>query len=443
MTATSPADRAAGQAGTAGARPPTRRVIAASMAGTFVEWYDYAVYGYFATYIAMTYFAEHDSTTALLQTFAVFGIAFAARPIGGAFAGHFGDRLGRKHTLTVLVLTTSVATAAIGLLPSYERVGTWAAVLLVAARLLQGLAASGEYGSAGALVTEYAAPRWRGAFGAAIELATLVGFIVGSLTATVMEFTVGAETMQAGAWRVPFLAALPLGVVGLYIRLKLTDSPAFTDLKDSNDVARTPVVELVRNPVYRRQVLRIMGIGASGFVSYYTILTFYPAYVGSSELLPTSQASLCTTLTLAWMILLQIPAGALSDVVGRRKLMMTAQGMFIVCGVPLFLLMMQGGFAQVLIAQLSLGTILALVLGAQTAAYQELFPTRVRVSGVSVGQGITAALFGGTASYLGVYLTSKFDTPLAAVIYMCVIAAVSLATWVRSTETARSVMWRS
>lgn len=413
------------------------RVIAASMAGTFVEWYDYAVYGYFATYIAGTFFTKTSDETALLEAFAVFGIAFAARPIGGAVAGHFGDRVGRKHTLMILVLTTSLATAAIGLLPTYDQIGAGAAVLLVTARLLQGLAASGEYAGAGALVIEYASPKWRGALGATIELATLVGFLVGSLTATVMQFTLGTGALQDGLWRIPFLAALPLGLVGLYIRLKLDDSPAFRALKSDDQVAKIPAAELFTNKRYLGQMARIMGIGASGFVSYYTILTFYPAYVASQKLVQGPEASLCTTLTLAWMIVIQIPAGALSDIVGRRRIMMAAQGLFIVAGVPLFLLMMQGGFAAVLLAQLALGTILALVLGAQTATYQELFPTRVRVSGVSVGQGLTAAVFGGTASYLALWLTVQFHTPLAAVIYMAAVAALSFMTWVFTKETAR------
>lgn len=425
--------------------PPTppagyRKVVVASMAGTFVEWYDYAVYGYFATYIALTFFHADDSAAALLETFAVFGIAFAARPVGALFAGHFGDRVGRKKTLAVLVLITSAATAAIGLIPSYDQIGVWAAVLLVIARLGQGLAASGEYAGAGALVVEYAKPKWRGAVGATIELATLIGFLVGSLTATILTFTLGTDALAAGVWRIPFLAALPLGIVGLYVRSKLDDSPAFAALKASGEVARTPILELFRNPVYLKQMLRIIGIGASGFVSYYTILTFYPAYVTSIELLPAADVSLCTTITLVWMIIIQIPAGALSDLIGRRRTMMMSQGLFIVAGVPLFILMTQGSFTAVLTAQMALGTILALVLGAQTAAYQELFPTRVRVSGVSFGQGLCAAIFGGTASYLGLWLTQVFGTPIAAVIYMCAIAMLSLITWAFSGETARRAL---
>lgn len=424
------------------ALPPTnyRKVVVASMAGTFVEWYDYAVYGYFATYIGLTFFKSDSSASALLQTFAVFGIAFAARPIGALFAGHFGDRVGRKKTLAVLVLITSAATAAVGLIPSYDQIGVWAAVLLVIARLGQGLAASGEYAGAGALVVEYAKPKWRGAVGATIELATLIGFLVGSLTATILTFTVGTEVLAAGIWRIPFLAALPLGIIGLYVRSKLDDSPAFAALKAQGNVARTPIIELFSNPVYLKQMLRIIGIGASGFVSYYTILTFYPSYVTSLKVLSAADVSLCTTITLVWMIVIQIPAGALSDVIGRRRLMMISQGLFIVAGVPLFLLMTQGTFAAVLIAQMALATILALVLGAQTAAYQELFPTRVRVSGVSFGQGLCAAIFGGTASYLGLWLTQLFGTPIAAATYMCLIALLSLIAWAVSGETARKTL---
>lgn len=414
-----------------------RKVVIASMAGTFVEWYDYAVYGYFATYIALTYFQADDSASALLETFAVFGIAFAARPIGAIFAGHFGDRIGRKRVLSTLVLITSVATAAIGLIPSYDSIGVWAPVLLVAARLAQGLAASGEYAGAGALVIEHANPKWRGALGATIELATLVGFLVGSLTATILEFSVGSDALANGVWRIPFLAALPLGVAGLYLRMKLDDSPAFAELKARGEVARTPILELFANPSYLRQMLRIIGVGASGFVSYYTILTFYPSYVRSLGVLSSAEVSLCTTMTLIWMIIIQIPAGALSDFVGRRRLMIVGQALFVVFGIPLFLLMMQGTFVAVFTAQLGLGTILALVLGSQTAAYQELFPTRVRVSGVSFGQGICAAIFGGSASYLALLFTQLFDTPLAAPAYMGIVALLSLFTWVGSRETAR------
>lgn len=418
----------------------TTRVVLTAMAGTFVEWYDYAIYGYFGLYIAKVFFASADPQTALLQTFAIYGIAFLARPVGGAIAGHFSDRIGRKSTLTTVILVTSLSTALMGLLPGHATIGFWAPLLLVLCRLVQGLAASGEYAGAGALVIESASQRWRGLLGSVIELASLLGFVVGSGLATIMEFSLGSEAIGAWAWRLPFLLALPLGLVGLYMRLKLEDSPQFRQLQARGEIARHPVRELFRTPHYRAQLLRLVGISASGFVAYYTILAFYPAYLSSGVGLPKSMAALASTITLLWICVLQVGAGAVSDRIGRRRMMMLAQALLVVLAIPCFLLMMQGGFANALVGQLILGSVLALVLGAQTASYQELFSTNVRVSGVGVGQGIGAAIFGGTASFIAIWLTGLFGTPLAAACYMMVIAALSFVTWWTTAETARELL---
>jgi MHS family proline/betaine transporter-like MFS transporter len=412
----------------------TTRIVLTAMAGTFVEWYDYAIYGYFGLYIAKVFFAASDPQTALLQTFAVYGIAFLARPVGGAIAGHFSDRIGRKSTLTAVIIVTSASTALMGLLPGYASIGGWAPLLLVLCRLVQGLAASGEYAGAGALVIESASPRWRGFLGSVIELASLLGFLAGSGLATAMEFGLGSDAISDWAWRLPFLLALPLGLVGLYMRLKMEDSPAFRQLQQQGQVAHQPVRALFQVPRYRAQLLRLIGISSSGFVAYYTILAFYPAYLSTGAGIPKSLSALASTVTLLWICVLQVGAGAVSDRIGRRRMMMLAQALLVILAIPCFLLMMRGGFANALAGQMILGSVLALVLGAQTASYQELFPTNVRVSGVGVGQGIGAAIFGGTASFIAIWLTGQFGTPLAAAFYMMAIATLSFATWWATAE---------
>jgi len=310
----------------------------------------------------------------------------------------------------------------------------------VLCRLVQGLAASGEYAGAGALVIETASPRWRGFLGSVIELASLLGFVAGSGLATAMEFGLGSDAISAWAWRLPFLLALPLGLVGFYMRLKMEDSPAFRQLQQQGKVSQQPVRALFRVPQYRAQLLRLVGISSSGFVAYYTILAFYPAYLSTGAGIPKSLAALASTITLLWICVLQVGAGALSDRIGRRRMMMLAQALLIILAIPCFCLMMQGGFANALAGQMILGSVLALILGAQTASYQELFTTNVRVSGVGVGQGIGAAIFGGSASFIAIWMTGYFGTPLAAAFYMMAIAALSFATWWKTVEAGSAVL---
>jgi MHS family proline/betaine transporter-like MFS transporter len=213
------------------------RAITGASIGNLVEWFDFAVYGYLATYIAANFFPSNNPTASLLSTFAVFAAAFFVRPLGGIFFGPLGDRIGRQRVLATVIILMSVATFAIGLLPTYATIGVLAPILLVVARLLQGFSAGGEFGGGATFLAEYSPDDRRGFLVSWLEFSTLIGFILGSGVVLVLNSSLGEDAMTAWGWRIPFLIAGPLGAVGLYIRLRLEDTPEFRALESTGEVS--------------------------------------------------------------------------------------------------------------------------------------------------------------------------------------------------------------
>src|SRR5262245_57139312 len=201
-----------------------RKAVTGASIGNAVEWFDFAIYGFLATFIAANFFPSGDETAALLNTFAIFAAAFFMRPLGGFFFGPLGDRIGRQRVLALVILLMSGSTFAIGLVPSYDAIGVAAPLLLLLLRCLQGFSAGGEYGSGACFLAEYAADKHRGFVVSFLVWSVVVGFLLGSLTVTGLEATLGDSTMDAYGWRIPFLIAGVLGAVGLYIRLRLNDT---------------------------------------------------------------------------------------------------------------------------------------------------------------------------------------------------------------------------
>jgi MFS transporter, MHS family, proline/betaine transporter len=217
-----------------------RATIGASI-GNLVEWFDFAVYGYLATTLAVVFFPSGNPTASLLSTFAVFAAAFFVRPLGGLFFGPLGDRIGRQRVLATVIILMSLATFAIGLLPGYATIGIWAPLLLVVCRLLQGFSAGGEFGGGATFLAEYSPDDRRGYMVSWLEFSTLIGFILGSGSVLVMNSALGEDAMIAWGWRIPFLIAGPLGIVGLYIRLRLEDTPEFRALESTGEVSESPL----------------------------------------------------------------------------------------------------------------------------------------------------------------------------------------------------------
>ncbi|MGV9625373.1 MFS transporter [Streptomyces sp. NPDC003487] len=410
-----------------------RRSVAAGAVGVFVHWFDWAAYAYLAGTVATVFFPARDSTTGLLAVFGVFAVSFGIRPIGALVFGPLGDRIGRKRTLSLVIFLMSGATLTIGLLPGYASIGTAAPVLLVVLRLIQGFAAGGEFGSAASFLAE-SAPRRRRAFGVSwLEVGSLLGFLAGSFVFLLLSAGLDEQQLTAWGWRIPFLVAAPLGVIGFVIRSKIEDTPEYRALQAGDAVPRSPARELLRS--HRRQLLQAAGLMAAMHVPFYAVLTYLVTYE-TDHLGHTagSAALLSTVISLLGLVLVPV-FGALSDRVGRKPVFVGATATLLVVATPAFLLM-RTGLTGTWIAGLLLGVVLAAILGTYAVWSAETFPTRTRQSGLSIAYNLTAALFAGTVPYLMTVLISATGSTLVPGPYLMVFAAAGLVAALSLRETA-------
>ena len=419
--------------------PPTaqtrRKVVMASFIGNFVEWFDYAAYGYLAAIIATVFFPETDKTTALLATFAVFAISFLVRPLGGVVWGHIGDKVGRKQALSLSILIMSGATFCIALLPSYGAVGVFAPILLLLVRVVQGFSASGEYAGASAFLVEYAPPNRRGLYASVVPASTASGLLLGSLIAALLTGVLSDGQMGDWGWRLPFLLAAPMGLIGRYIRLKLEDTPVFRALEKDDDVAAAPVLETIKKN--RRPLIIALGAAVLNAVAFYVLLSYMPTYLSEELGFGASESFLATTIALATYIGFIFFTGMASDRFGRKRMLITASVLFIVLTVPAFALLDGASFLLVVIIQVVLGAVLTLNDGTLPSFLSELFPTRVRYTGFALSFNLANAIFGGTAPFVATLLIAWTGNDIAPAWYVVAAAVVSLCAVLASRETSR------
>ncbi|MEU0242064.1 MFS transporter [Nocardiopsis sp. NPDC006198] len=418
--------------------PPTRRetrkVLLATGIGHFVEWFEMGIYGTLATSIAANFFAPGDPTAALLSTFALFAVSFVVRPLGGLFWGPLGDRIGRQKVLALIVLITSGATFLIGVLPTYATVGALAPLLLVLARLVQGFAAGGESASATTLLFEYAPRGRRGFLTSWIDTFGFLAFVAGSGLALLLTTVLGDAAMGDWGWRIPFLLALPLGLVGLYLRVRMEDTPEFRRLEKLGEIAQSPVREAFRTG--GTAMLLLAGMVVIKAVAHWTLQTYMPSHLAQTLGFSSVQSFQVTTACLAVVAVLVPFMGALSDRVGRKPLLVAGAGGFLLLSYPAFWLMSQGSFALAFLAMALLGVLIAAFDGAVSAAMAELFPPRTRNGAIAIPYNIAVALFGGTAPYLAGMLVAATGSPISPAFYIMFVAAISLGTVLRLRETA-------
>ena len=423
----------------AGAPPTTdartlRKVASASFMGNFVEWFDYASYVYLATIITAVFFPDSSPASGLLATFGVFALSFIVRPLGGIFWGHFGDKRGRKHALSLSIIIMSVATFGIAFLPSFEQAGLWAPALLLFLRIIQGFSASGEYAGAATFLAEYAPADKRGLYASIVPASTAAGLLVGSLFVAALHALLTAEDLQSWGWRVPFLLAAPLGYIGRYIRISLEDSPAFQQALAAHEVEHAPVSMLLRN--HRREVMIAIGAAILNAVGFYIILGYMPTYLNEILDVTETQAFMATTVALASYIGFILLMGTLSDRLGRKKMLIAASVVFMLATVPLFSVLGAGGFFGMVLVQIVFGAMLTMNDGTLPCFLSEIFPTRVRYSGFSFSFNMANTLFGGTAPFVATWLIQTTGSKLAPAWYLVAAALVALLAMSASRETA-------
>ncbi|MFD1361906.1 MFS transporter [Lentibacillus salinarum] len=414
-----------------------KKTVFGAAIGNMIEWFDYATYGYLATVIAAVFFAPGNSTAALLSTFAVFAVSFVARPLGGVIWGYYGDKVGRKKILVLTVLIMSIATFAIGLIPSYASIGIAAPILLLIFRLVQGFSASGEYAGAAAFLAEHAPNKKRGLLVSMVPASTAAGLALGAIVASLLEFNLSSEALQSWGWRVPFLMAGPLGIFALFIRLKLEDPELFKEMerkeKFVKEEKKSPMIQGIKSNW--RQVLVAIGVVSLNAVGFYIILTYMPTYL-TEELGFNSAASILTTILSLGSYVFFLPmVGALADRVGRKPVLISACILFIFLTYPAFILLSWGG-AFAILAQILLGVILAGNDGVLATFLSEMFPTNVRYSGFAISFNSSNALFGGTAPFVATFLISVTNNSFAPAFYLMGAAAIAFIALFWTKETA-------
>jgi len=412
-----------------------RQVSVASLVGTALEWYDYFLFGTAAALIFNgLFFPEQDPLTGTLLAFATFGVGFGARPIGGLVFGHYGDKIGRKTMLVITLIIMGVATCAIGLLPTYAQIGIWAPILLVVLRLVQGFGVGGEWGGAVLMAVEHAPAGKRGYYGSWPQMGVPAGLVLSTVVFTIFQ-AMPEEQFLAWGWRIPFLLSVVLVAVGLYVRLRLMESPAFQKVDDTDTEAQMPIVEVFRT--YPRNILIAMGARVGDNMLFYIFSVFALTYVTEELGLPESTALIGVMIGATIEFFLIPFFGALSDRIGRRPVYMGGAIFCMLFAFPYFWLLNTEAPALIWLAiSLSLFVGHAAMYAPQASFLSELFGTRVRYSGASIGYQLAPIVGGGIAPFIAVALLAWTGSYWPIAVYMIGMAAITVVSVYLATETS-------
>ncbi|HZF88604.1 MFS transporter [Streptomyces sp.] len=402
----------------------SRRALIAGSVGNFIEWYEFGVYGYFATIIAARFFTPEGGSEieGLVRTYASFALAFFFRPVGAALFGRLGDRIGRRPVLILVIVLMTAATTLIGVLPTYATAGALAPWLLTLLRVVQGLSAGGEFGGAVSVMTEFAPPGRRGLYGAWQSFTVALGLLGGAGVAALLATVLDESRLGAWGWRVPFLLALPMGLGALWLRLRLDETPAF---RAAEALVRPPGREVAR--AIALGAGRIMGWAAAG----YTFLVVLPSYLQSTLDASFQQALVATVLANLGFAAAILPAGLLSDRLGRRPVMLTGALLVAALAIPLLNVLQDPGVSLAVkgVAVSGAGAVVGLMAGPGPALLAEMFPTTVRYTGLGLAYSLSNAVFSGCAGLLiteVVERTGNADVPAYYAAGVCAVSAVAL-----------------
>ncbi|TCP53485.1 metabolite-proton symporter [Tamaricihabitans halophyticus] len=417
----------------------SKKVALGSFVGTTIEWYDFFIYGIASALIfSELFFPSYDPLVGTLLSFATFGVAFVARPLGGIVFGHFGDRLGRKPMLVITLIVMGVSTGAIGLLPTYATIGIAAPLLLVLLRLIQGLSVGGEYGGAVLMSVEHAPKHRRGLYGSWVQAGSPAGQVIANTVFIIMSTSVSQEELFAWAWRVPFLFSFVLVIVGITIRLALDESPEFKRVERTKEVTSAPLLVIWRK--YRKQVMLMMGAYISHGVTIYLGAVYSLNY--GTETVGFSYTEMLTLVLICQaIVLVLIPIFAhISDRVGHKKVFMIGNVGMGVCAFPWFALLNTGNFAAAALGFVILFIPYSATYGTMAAFFSSVYETRVGYSGVSLGYQFGGVVGSAPAPLIAAALLANTGSSTAIGWYMVLMSIVSVLStiWLKSVSSAAS-----
>ncbi|WP_367046831.1 MFS transporter [Streptomyces sp. Je 1-332] len=426
MSAVAPPTTAAGpKRAEAEKRSAIRRAIGAGSIGNFVEQFDYGLYGYMAPVLAPAFFPQSNQAVAVLSTYAIIAIACLFRPLGGTLVGRWGDRVGRKKTLLWTIVFMGVTTALIGALPTYQQIGVLAPLLLLLLRVVQGMVSGGEYVGAVAFIVEWAEPNRRAYYASYASNSCFAGILAGAGTAALTSWLVQGPALDSWGWRIPFLLALPLSAVGIWLRRHISESPEFVRATEGGvDVVKAPIREALRTQW--RPILTLCGVSIMLAILSYSWVTFYPEYLTGTLGLPRWMALASNAISVAVLMPLLPLAGILSDRIGRKPMLISGAIACIVL-VPLAFWVGEGGtFGAAVASQLIYIIPEFFLTGIVTVLTAELFATRTRFSASAIAYNSSFSIFMGITPFVAALLVSSFDSIYAVWVYLAAAAILAL-----------------
>ncbi|WP_084453647.1 MFS transporter [Alicyclobacillus pomorum] len=413
-----------------------KQAVVGTAVGNAMEWFDFGIYSYLATIIGKVFFPQFTGSAQLLYSLATFAIAFLVRPIGGMFFGTLGDRIGRKKVLTFTLLLMALATLSIGLIPGYASIGVAAPILLLLGRLVQGFSTGGEYAGAMTFIAESSPDKQRGRLASGLEVGTLVGYIFGSGIVTLLTFWLGNAAMLQWGWRIPFLIAAPLGLIGLYLRTHLEETPAFEKMEKVRDERKHVGIKEIL--LYHRRPL-LVGLILVFFYNVvdYIVLSYMPSHLTAVLGYGATKGLLMILIVMFIMIPIVIAMGCIGDRISGKRLVQLGLIGVIVLSIPSFWLIDSGTNIGVFLGLMVLAVFLASFQGTMPALLPSLFFTNVRYGGLAITYNISTSLFGGTAPLVVAWLmnlTANRMVPAYYLIFACVIGLVVLTIFVKDTS---------
>ncbi|MFS0559359.1 MFS transporter [Terribacillus sp. 179-K 1B1 HS] len=401
-----------------------KKSVFATGVGNAMEWFDFGLYSYLAVIISQNFFtAVQNDQLKLVFTFGTFAIAFLMRPLGGVIFGRIGDKLGRKVVLTTTIILMACSTLLIGLLPTYDQIGVWAPILLLIARIIQGFSTGGEYAGAMVYIAESSPDNKRNILGSGLEIGTLTGYIFASLVASLLFITLSDEQMASWGWRIPFLLGLPLGLVGLYLRKSLEESPIFeNDLSGDDGQEEESFLSILKN--HKKDILVCFVAVAFFNVTNYMLLSYMPSYLDEIVGLSSTVGTVLITIVMIIMVPLALMFGKLSDMIGNKTVFLIGLGGLSLLSAFAFYLVNLDGLLFISLGILILGVLLATYEGTMPGSLPTMFYTDIRYRTLSVTFNVSVSIFGGTTPLISTWLVHQTGNNLAPAWYLTIVSII-------------------
>lgn len=418
-----------------------RKAITAASLGNAMEWFDFGVYGFVAYALGKVFFPDADPSVQMIAALGTFSVPFLIRPLGGLFFGMLGDKYGRQKILSITIIIMSLSTFCIGLIPSYETIGIWAPVLLLLCKMAQGFSVGGEYTGASIFVAEYSPDRKRGFMGSWLDFGSIAGFVLGAGLVVLLSTAVGEANFLEWGWRIPFFVALPLGIIGLYLRHALEETPAFQqhvdkleqgDRQGLQDGPKVSFKEIATK--HWRSLLACIGLVISTNVTYYMLLTYMPSYLSHNLHYSEDHGVLIIIAIMIGMLFVQPVMGLLSDRFGRRFVVVGSIAL-LVFAIPAFTLINSNSIGLIFTGLLVLAVILNCFTGVMASSLPAMFPTHIRYSALASAFNISVLVAGLTPT-LAAWLVESSQNLMMPAYYLMIIAVIGLITGVMMKETA-------